>query len=134
MRAIDLVPAIIFDQVFIQEIKRVSVVVQDNPKPIKILNPAREGPRVLNVDRNPYWNLRVSLHPSASGKQSGVPIPGPSDNELLAEAMAKTGRAAVQGAIIASLDGPVPVMDVLGIAWASYKTIEAWEEYRVATQ
>lgn len=134
MRAIDLVPAIIFDQVFTQEVKRTSVLIQDKPKPIKTLNPAREGPRILNVDRNPYWNLRVTLHPTKSEGRTGVPIPGPSDEELLAVAWAKTGRAATQGAIIAMLDGPIPVMDVLGVAWASYKTIEAWEEYRVATQ
>lgn len=68
----------------------------------------------------------------------GVPIPGGeggfTDNELLAIAMLKTGKAAGQGFLIASLDGPVPVMDVFGFIWASYKTVEAWEEYRVATQ
>jgi len=66
--------------------------------------------------------------PAIPGGEYGV-----TDDEALAVAWANTGKAAMQGALIASLDGPIPVMDIFGFAWASYKTVEAWEEYREVT-
>jgi len=58
---------------------------------------------------------------------------GMSDEALFTIAMAKTGKAGMQGALIAMIDGPIPIMDIVGFAWASYKTAEAWQEYREAT-
>ena len=43
-------------------------------------------------------------------------------------------KAIGQGLLIASIDGPIPAMDILGLGWAIYKTNEAWQNYSDATQ
>jgi len=89
----------------------------------------------------PIWGIpgtKIIPFVVPSGEGGGVPIPGGqsgmTDNELLALAIFDTGKAVGQGLVIASIDGPIPVMDIVGFLWASYKTIEAWENYRLQTQ
>jgi len=84
------------------------------------------------------WEKQPELFDYYLDDGGGVPIPGGeygvTNDEALAIAWASTGKAAMQGALIASIDGPIPIMDIFGFAWASYKTVEAWEEYRRTTQ
>ena len=47
----------------------------------------------------------------------------------LGVAMAKTGRALFLGAMISQIDGPLPVMDVIGLAIASSMAGIAWIDY-----
>jgi len=50
-------------------------------------------------------------------------------NTQLGIAIAKTGRAVALGAALAAMDGPLPVMDVLGFTVASALTVRAWSEW-----
>jgi hypothetical protein len=47
----------------------------------------------------------------------------------LAIAVIKTKRAAMAGATIAAMDGPVPVMDWVGLAATTGMSLIAWYEY-----
>lgn len=47
----------------------------------------------------------------------------------LAIAGMKTGRAVALGVMLASLDGPLPVMDILGFTVATALSVRAWSEY-----
>jgi hypothetical protein len=54
---------------------------------------------------------------------------GTQDAGELGVAMAKTGRALFLGAMIAQIDGPLPVMDVVGLGIAASMAGIAWFEY-----
>jgi ribonuclease PH len=47
----------------------------------------------------------------------------------LAKALNRTAKAALVGATIAAMDGPIPVMDVVGLGVASGMAIIAWHDY-----
>ena len=47
----------------------------------------------------------------------------------LGVAVAKTNRAIILGAAIAAIDGPVPVMDVVGFSIAAVTAGLAWYDY-----
>ena len=44
-------------------------------------------------------------------------------------AVNKTARAVTMGVTLAAMDGPLPVMDVVGFTVASGMAIHAWYEY-----
>ena len=47
----------------------------------------------------------------------------------LAKALNRTAKAAVTGAYLSTLDGPLPVMDVVGLGVASLMATIAWVDY-----
>ena len=47
----------------------------------------------------------------------------------LAKAFNRTGKAALMGAYLSTLDGPLPVMDVVGLGVASLMATIAWVDY-----
>ena len=44
-------------------------------------------------------------------------------------AVGKTGRAVALGIALASIDGPLPIMDVAGFVVATALSLRAWHEY-----
>ena len=46
-----------------------------------------------------------------------------------AHAVNKTARAVTIGVTLAAMDGPLPIMDVVGLGVASGMAIHAWYEY-----
>ena len=50
-------------------------------------------------------------------------------NYKLAKAINRTARAAFVGAAISAIDGPLPVMDIVGLGVASTMAAIAWHDY-----
>jgi len=50
-------------------------------------------------------------------------------NPELGIAAQKTARAIATGATLAAMDGPLPIMDVVGFGVATGMAIHAWYEY-----
>ncbi|AXF51992.1 MAG: lysine-specific histone demethylase 1 [Circular genetic element sp.] len=50
-------------------------------------------------------------------------------NYKLAKAMNRTAKAALVGAGIAAIDGPIPVMDLVGLGVGSTMALIAWHDY-----
>lgn len=65
------------------------------------------------------------------------PIPPAADeydaSAELGYALFKTGRAFTAGIAIAGMDGPLPILDVIGLGYAIYGTFKAWDDYFEAT-
>jgi hypothetical protein len=57
------------------------------------------------------------------------PMSTPQQAGQLAIAVMKTKRAAMVGASIAAMDGPVPVLDWVGLAATTGMSLIAWYEY-----
>jgi hypothetical protein len=85
---------------------------------------------------NPYkeeWMMKSSFIQTA---QISSPDRDPQDNHMSADdagdlgvAVAKTNRAIILGAAISAMDGPLPVMDVVGFSIAAVTAGLAWYDY-----
>lgn len=57
------------------------------------------------------------------------PFPSPEKAGEFGIAVAKTTRAITIGGTIAAMDGPIPILDVVGFGVATGMSIHAWYEY-----
>jgi hypothetical protein len=85
---------------------------------------------------NPYkeeWMMKSSFIQTAQisspQRDPEQAFMSPDDAGDLGVAVAKTNRAIVLGAAIAAIDGPVPVMDVVGFSVAAITAGLAWYDY-----
>ena len=85
---------------------------------------------------NPYkeeWMMKSSFIQTAQisspDRDSEQPSMSTDDAGDLGVAVAKTNRAIILGAAISAIDGPVPVMDVVGFSVAAITAGLAWYDY-----
>ena len=57
------------------------------------------------------------------------PFPTPEKAGQFALAVTKTQKAVLAGAAIAAMDGPVPVLDIIGLGVTTGMSLMAWIEY-----
>ena len=72
----------------------------------------------------------VKLNPNGTISATwSNPFPTPEKAGQFALAVTKTKRAVLAGSAIAAMDGPVPVLDIIGLGVTTGMSLMAWIEY-----
>jgi hypothetical protein len=95
------------------------------------LNKMMKSIRELNPDKLVWMEYAQMLHENINYRSSsGNLIQSQIDQQFaFFEAQQKTGRAIAAGIALAAIDGPLPVMDVIGFGVATTGAALAWYDY-----
>jgi hypothetical protein len=97
------------------------------------LNEMMKSVRELNLDKLAWMEHAQMLHENINyrtSSTSGNLIQSQIDQQFaFFEAQQKTGRAIAAGIALAAIDGPLPVMDVIGFGIATTGAALAWYDY-----
>jgi hypothetical protein len=91
--------------------------------------------RELNLDKLVWMEYAEMLHESTTYRSSPDNLAKRYVDQSYAfyDAQRKTARAIAAGVALAAMDGPLPVMDVIGFGVATSQSALAWYDYFTLT-